>query len=133
MKKEFSLTTQLKEIVPNRIAYFVEWWMTPEEERIPFEELSRKNLQDVPFEVTKEWIKRQDVQEAMQFYLKKTKTLNMVKIYQKQLEKALQGDVNSAKWIESFSKSEFFNESTDEIHDFLRNVDIPALKKKGGE
>ena len=45
------------------------------------------------------------------------------------MDKALQGDVNAAKWVEQFHESDFFDESTDEIDEFLNKVNIPKLKK----
>ena len=43
-------------------------------------------------------------------------------------DKALQGDVNAAKWVESFAKSDFFDDSTDEIDDFLKDINIHTTK-----
>ena len=60
------------------------------------------------------------------------KIYNLSQIYFKMLNKALSGDVNAAKFIESFSNSDFFKDSEeDEINNFLSNVNIPSLKKGG--
>ena len=42
--------------------------------------------------------------------------------------KALKGDVNAARWVESFAKSDYFKESEDEIDAFLSGVSIPGLE-----
>ena len=48
------------------------------------------------------------------------------------LDKALQGDVNAAKYIEGFHNSDFFDEGEDELNDFLNTINIPKLKKTRG-
>ena len=75
------------------------------------------------------WLTREDTQRAIQIYMKHMKTYNTMRIYRKMLDKALSGDVNAAKWVEQFHESDFFDESTDEIDEFLNKVNIPKLKK----
>lgn len=75
------------------------------------------------------WLTRDDTQKAIQIYMKHMKTYNTMQIYQKMMEKALQGDVNAAKYIDTFHNSDFFDESDDELNDFLNTVKIPSLKK----
>lgn len=128
-----SIQQKLEKIVPKYIARFIIWYKTPEDKRCPFEELMKYEavMKGKTLDDCLEWLQRGDAQEAMQMYLKHMKKYNLMKIYDAMFEKALQGDVNAAKWIESFSHSDFFDESTDDIEDFLKEVNIPALKGGG--
>ena len=56
------------------------------------------------------------------------KIYNLNKLYDSMLEKALDGDINAAKWVENFMKSDFFDDSVDEIDEFLSGINIPGLK-----
>lgn len=50
-----------------------------------------------------DWLLKNDVQEAIKAYLKSSKTLKMLDIYNSMYNKAVnKGDVNSAKWCEEF-------------------------------
>jgi hypothetical protein len=76
-----------------------------------------------------DWLMREDVQEAIKAYLKSSKTLKMLDIYNSMYNKATKkGDVNSAKWCEDFFKSDFFGNSEDEIDNYLNGINIPGLK-----
>lgn len=128
-----SLTQKLDKIVPKYISRFILWYYTPEDKRCPFEEFMpyEPNVQNKTLDECMQWLTREDSQEAMQVYHKHMKKFNLMKLYDAMFDKALTGDVNAAKWIESFSNSSFFDESTDEIDGFLSEVNIPALKSKG--
>lgn len=128
-----SIQQKLEKIVPKYIARFIIWYRTPENKRCDFKDLmpyepnfQNKNSPDDCME----WLQREDAQEAMQVYLKHMNKFNLMKIYDAMFDKALNGDVNAAKWIESFSNSKFFDESTDDIEDFMKEINIPALKGK---
>ncbi len=63
-------------------------------------------------------------------YEKHMKKYKMLELYNSMYDKAMTGDTNAAKWVESFSNSKFFDESADEIDNFMNEVNIPALKGK---
>lgn len=131
-----TINQKLQEIVPKYIANFIVWYYTPEDKRKPFEEFMpyEPNVKNKTLDECKQWLTREDAIEAVKVYHKHMKDFNLMQIYESMLEKAINGDVNSAKWVESFSSSDFFDDSTDEIDDFMKNVNIPALKKgKGGK
>lgn len=126
-----SIFSKMKKIVPDYIAIFIEWYCQPKETRISFEELQKKDTHIKSIEICMDWLKREDAQNSMQLYYKHMMKYNLMKLYEAMFEKALQGDVNAAKWIESFSHSDFFDDSTDEIDNFMNDVNIPALKGGG--
>ena len=127
----------LQEYVPYYLAKYVEWYMTPEHKRIPWDDLATCDLifkaKDGSIKTQEfaedNWLPRQDVQEAMQAYLKYFKRQNLTMLYQSMLTKAMSGDVKAADWIVKFSESEFFNDGHDEVNDFLNGIKIPGLEK----
>lgn len=137
MKEYTSVFQKMQEVVPYYIAKYVDWYLTDSNERCTWDELCTcdKNYkckagENKTEQFAKEnWLTREDTQRAIQIYLKHMKTYNTMRIYRKMLDKALQGDVNAAKWVEQFHESDFFDESTDEIDEFLNKVNIPKLKK----
>lgn len=112
-------------------AKYIIWYFTHEETGQTFAELKKSDATIKTEELCKEWLTREDVQNALKIYMKHMKTYNMMQIYYKMLDKAMEGDTNAAKWVESFSNSKFFVDETDEIDDFLNGVNIPALKGGG--
>ncbi len=144
--KSFKTVLQkMTEVAPYYIAKYVEWYLTPTEDRISWEDLCKCDIQyrtrdpegklsiNKSEQFAKEnWLTREDTQKAIQIYMKHMKTINTMKIYEKMLDKALQGDVNAAKYIEGFHNSDFFDEGEDEINDFLNTINIPKLKKTRG-
>lgn len=134
---------KMQEIVPYYIAKYVEWYLTDKNDRCTWDELCKCDInyriktkndgwtgEYKTEEFAKDnWLTREDTQKAIQIYMKHMKTYNTMQIYQKMMKKALEGDVNAAKYIDSFHNSDFFDESTDELNDFLNTVKIPALKK----
>lgn len=126
-----SILQKLKALVPEYIARFIIWYYTPEDKRCDFKDfmpyepmLKGKTLDDCI-----DWLTREDSQEAMQVYHKHMKKLRQIQIYDAMYEKALQGDVNAAKYIsDQYSNSDFFSEKTDEIEDFMKKINIPSLK-----
>lgn len=132
---------KMLEVTPYYIAKYIEWYLTNKDERCTWDELCQcdKNFRSKNGDNKTEkfayenWLTREDAQRAIQIYMKHMKTINTMQIYQKMFAKALDGDVNAAKYIENFHNSDFFDESEDELNDFLSGINIPALKKGGGK
>lgn len=128
-----SIQQKLQKIVPKYIANFILWYYTDEDKRCPFEEFMpyEPNVKNKTIDECMEWFSREDAQEAILTYHKHMKKLKMLQLYESMYDKALKGNVQAAKWVQDFSDSDFFDESTDEIDDFLKDVNIPALKGGG--
>ena len=130
---------KMTEVTPYYIAKYVEWYLSDKNERCTWDELcqcdqnykSKAGGYKTEQFARENWLTREDTQKAIQIYMKHMKTFNTMQIYQKMFAKALEGDVNAAKYVESFHNSDFFDESDDELNDFLSNINIPALKKGG--
>ena len=139
--KDYKTVLQkMGEVAPYYICKYIEWYLTEPNERPKWEELCKcdnhfldKDGVNKTEKFAKDnWLSREDAQKCIQIYMKHMKVINTMRIYQTMMEKALTGDVNAAKYVESFHASDFFDESTDEIDDFLNKVNIPSLKKTRG-
>ena len=124
---------KLEEVTTPAIARFIVYYYTPEDKRKSWDEF--KTCHDLikkrTYDECLEWLTREDAQIGMQVYQKHMKIYNMTKLYDSMLDKAMNGDVNAAKWVEQFTHSDYFDDSEDEIDTFLSNVNIPGLKKGG--
>ena len=134
-----SVLQKMQEVTTYYIAKYVEWYLSDKNERCSWEELCKCDINyktkmggyKTEQFAKDNWLTREDTQKAIQIYLKHMKTFNTMQIYQKMFLKALEGDVNAAKYVESFHNSDFFDESDDELNAFLNEINIPALKKGG--
>lgn len=135
-----TVITKMQQVAPLYIAKYVNWYLSEPDERCTWDELcgndssfKTKSGENKTEKFAKDnWLTREDTQRAIQIYMKHMKTYNTMRIYEKMLEKSLEGDVNAARWIEQFHDSDFFDESTDEIDEFLNKVNLPKLKKNKG-
>lgn len=135
--KNNTLLATLQQHVPYYLAKYVEWYMAPADQRIPWEELAQCDLNykqkpegiKSPEFAEQNWLPRKDVQDALQAYIKYFKKTNLTKLYMSMYEKAMTGDVRAADWVVKFSESEFFDEKQDDINNFLDGVHIKGIQK----
>ena len=124
-----TLYQKLEEVTTPAIAKFIVYYYTPEDKRIPWDEF--KTCHDLikrnSYEDCCKWLTREDAIKAIQVYHKHMKDYNLSMLYDTMLKKAMEGDVNAARWVESFSKSDYFNTEVDEIEDFLSGVYIKGI------
>lgn len=127
-----TLVQKMEEVTTPGIAMFIRWYYTPEDERKPWEEFKTSQGQLAgckSYEQACSWLTREDAQKAVQVYHKHMKLYNMSKLYDSMMKKALDGDTKAATWVQNFVESDYFDDSTDEINDFLDGVNIPSLMK----
>lgn len=112
----------------NKKSYFVRWYVDSDKSKASFEK-EIKGVCDCEYEYAMtEWLYDEDVQEAIKLYLKAIRNIKMMNIYDSMYDKAIsKGDTNSAKWCEQFFKSDFFENSEDEIDTYLDGINIPGL------
>ena len=129
-QKYKTVIQKLEEVTTPAVARFIVYYYTPEDKRKPWDEF--KTCHDLikrrTYDECLEWLTREDAQRGLQVYQKHMKLYNMTKLYDSMLEKALAGDTRAASWVESFTKSAYFDESQDEIDNFLTGINIPGLK-----
>lgn len=129
-------TTKIRANIENnsiKISYFVKWYVdSKDKSKDDYEKNCKHNTGGVEYEYAiTEWLVREDVQGAIKEYLKAQRVIKMLDIYQSMYSKALEGDKQCADWCEKFFKSDFFENSVDEIDDYLDGINIPGLKKSG--
>ena len=126
-----SILQRLEKVTTPACARFLCYYYTPENERRPWDEFKKCHDQlnkKETFEDCLPWLEREDVQKAMLAYRKATKLRDLSNLYDRMMQKAMEGDTKAADWIVKFTESQYFDESTDEIDDFLSGVNIPGLK-----
>lgn len=118
-------TTQdgVKDLLDNKkIWWFIKWYLNGQKED-EWEQVQKVlSVNITPKEGLEKYLQREDVQRAMIEITKLNKDFNLVQIYNKMLEKALDGDYNSANWIVKFSESEFFDKKKSKIEDMLGSL-----------
>ena len=70
------------------------------------------------------YLERDDVKYAIAYVVKAQRDINLVKVYNAMLKKALEGDVNSANWLVKFSESSFFNSKKSEIDSIIEGLSL---------
>lgn len=125
--KSFISTNSIKK------SYFVKWYVDSKDKSEEDYNDNCKTLANVTYQTAiHTWLMEEEVQEAIKAYLKQQRNVKMLEIYDSMYNKAIdKGDVNSAKWVEEFFKSNFFEDTQDEINQFMDGIDIPALQNSG--
>ena len=122
------LKKEIEDVLGNKKHYhFVKWYCThPEHDKKSFDATTKTYLNNVELDFAMDnYLQREDVQSGIKLWIKRTKDLNMVKIYNVMLKKSLEGDVKSADWCFKFNNSDFFKDDADnEAHDFMKNLNI---------
>lgn len=76
-------------------------------------------------EKVNKYLENEEVIAVIKEHTKVNKDLNMIRIYEKMLEKALEGDVNCANWVEKFSKSDFFGtKETSKLEEIVKGFNV---------
>lgn len=129
-EKQKTIIQKLEDVTTPAIARFIVYYYTAEDKRKPWEEFKtcHELIKKRTYDECLEWLTREDSQKALQVYQKHMKLYNLTRLYDSMLQKALDGDTRAAAWVENFTKSDYFDESTDEVDDFLSGLNIPSLK-----
>ena len=137
--KDKTLLQKLQEVMPNYLASYLCWYYSDPETRISWDELCNYDVnfkqqgenagQNKSEEFAEQnWLIREDVQKGMIIYMNHMKTYNQMKVYQSMLQKALSGDVNSAKYVDDFNakldKMMENKSEQSEIDELMKGVNI---------
>ncbi|HSH52426.1 MAG TPA: hypothetical protein VK982_11950 [Bacteroidales bacterium] len=123
-KKTFMQT--LDDITGNRrMSLFVVWYCTPETERESWEKFaSKNNNKNVSWEYAEKWLLDADIQSGIKYYMQLQHEQKMRNIYNKMYEQALEGDVNSAKFLVDFAKEWFKESKENELDKLLNGINL---------
>lgn len=125
MKKATTTQDNVKDLLDNKkIWWFIKWYLNGQKED-EWEQVQKVLCisEDSNWGI-KTYLERADVQRALIEITKLNKDFNLVKIYNKMLEKSLDGDVNSANWIVKFSESDFFNTKKDAVTELINGLTL---------
>ncbi|MCW6098895.1 hypothetical protein, partial [Clostridium botulinum] len=103
--------TNIKKLIKvnaNKKAYFVKWYVDSDKSRESFDKEIKKLCNCEHEYAMSEWLLDEDVQNAIKEYLKQQRQIKMMEMYDAMYQKAKNGDVKSAEWVEKFFKSDFF-------------------------
>lgn len=125
MSKTTTLQDNVKDLLDNKkIWWFIKWYLNGQKED-DWQQVQQVMCIDKDSKWgIKTYLEREDVQRALIEITKLNKDFNLVQIYNKMLEKALDGDVNSANWIVKFSESDFFGTKTNELDNIINGLNL---------
>ena len=133
-----TLLQELQEVMKPYLASFLVWYYSDPDKRFSWDDLCKQDInfrtksgENKTLEFAEQnWLPRADVQRGMIIYLNHMKTYNQMKVYQSMLQKALNGDVNAAKYIDDVngkvSRMMEDRETQTEIDKLLEGVEINA-------
>lgn len=117
------LNKNIEQMLSNKkLRHFVRWYCDGADES-KWNQLSKNYLNDIELDKALElYLEKKDVQDAILYVTKFQKELNLVKLYNAMLKKALDGDVNSANWVTKFSESDFFKNKADALTELKKKL-----------
>lgn len=122
--REESAVSKLQKMVQIKHSYFIRWYLTPEDEREPYEELAKRNGLPMNYNVAKDWLLREDIQNGLKFWAKSQQVDKFIRLQNSMYEKALKGDSAAATTYLKFAESNFYDDVVDEANEALNNIDL---------
>lgn len=124
-KKAISLQDNVQDLLDNKkLWFFIKWYLDGQKKEDWQSVQTSLGIKQTSEWAIKTYLEREDVQRAMIEIVKLNKDFNLIQIYNKMYEKALQGDVNSANWIVKFSESDFFGTKKNELDEIIGGLDL---------
>ncbi len=123
MSKKKPILSEIIDRTDKRKGRFVIWYCTPENERDDFDTFSTRHLHNVGWDVVEGWLLQPEVTSCIKYYMKMQHTIKLKNLYDKFYNQAINGDVQSAKFLMDFSK-EFFSDGEDELHKLLSGIEV---------
>ncbi|WP_338595206.1 hypothetical protein QJR28_09520 [Clostridium baratii] len=122
--RQNNLNKEIEDILENKkLRQFVRWYCYGADPKTYKNIASYCNNVDMQFALDT-YLEREDVKKAISLTVKSQAELNLVKVYQAMLKKALDGDVNSANWLVKFSDSKFFKDKKSIIDELVGGFDM---------
>lgn len=122
--KQNNLNKKIEDTLENKkLRHFVRWYCDGADPRKYKNISSYCNDVDMEFAL-KNYLEREDVKNAISITVKDQAELNLIKVYNAMLKKALDGDVNSANWLVKFSDSKFFKDKKSIIDELVGGFDM---------
>ena len=100
---------------------FVDFYTTTNRSEKEFDEKYKKKV-GISYDTFMNYSKDNDVQSLLKNRYKENSIIEMLEVYESHLEKAKKGDVNSAKFVMDFFKSDIFADTKSEIDKILESL-----------
>lgn len=109
-----------------RYSMFVVWYCTPDDKRETWEEfVGKNNYKNMDYKYAEDnWLLDEPIQAGIRYYMKLQHNEKMKNIYDKMYQQALNGDVQSAKYLMDFSKDFFASDKKSELDKLLSGIDL---------
>lgn len=113
-----------------RYSMFIVWYCANKKTRESWESFtSKNNYKNVSWEyVEQNWLLDAGIQRGIKYYMKLQHAEKMKSVYDKMVEQALDGDVQSAKYLMDFADDYFAEDKTDELDDLLSGINLEVEK-----
>lgn len=122
--KELSMLKQLKEITSEAKGYLILWKYAGYRSDLTFEELCERYIPTVNIETIEKYEFEPTFQEGVKLVLKLMHSKKMADLYNTYYQKAIDGDVNSAKFFVDFSKQFLEQDSEGELSKLIKGIDL---------
>lgn len=100
---------------------FVDFYTATNRSEKEFEEKYRKKV-GISYDAFMNYANDTDVQTELKEKYKNNSLIDMLEVYQSHLDKAKKGDVNSAKFVMDFFKSDIFTDTKSEVDKILETL-----------
>lgn len=106
--------------------FFVKWYCNTDEKSKESWENSGEyqSTGKISYSGVQEWLLDENLQNGLKTYIKQQRNKKLLDIYEKMYNKALDGDVRCADWVNNFYKSDFFGDDEDDLQRLLKGVEI---------
>ena len=107
-----------------RYSMFVVWYCTDEDKREKWEDFNSKNkYNNISYKYVEEnWLLDENIQAGITYYMSLQHHEKMKNIYNKMYEQAMDGDVQSAKYLMDFSKDFFAKDNKNLLDEVLDGI-----------
>lgn len=100
---------------------FVDFYVNSDKSEKVFDERYSKKV-GISYETFMAYANDTDVQAQLKDKYKNNSLIDMLEVYQSHLDKAKKGDVNSAKFVMDFFKSDIFTDTKSEVDKILETL-----------
>ena len=109
-----------------RYSMFVVWYCTDKDKRESWEDFSNKNnYNKIDYQyVADNWLLDEKIQAGITYYMSLQHHEKVKNIYNKMYEQAINGDVQSAKYLMDFAKDFFAESKKNELDELLSGINL---------
>lgn len=98
------------------------WWLEGDRSKTGYDKSQYKTKIKLDYDTVLKYLEQDDVQSIIKQDYKSKSIIRMFEIYDSHVEKAKNGDVNSAKFVMDFFKSDMFADTKSEVDKILESL-----------